>query len=157
MQLRRRIKAWPGDLGPVRFRPRHEVSVRLTNQERDTMKHLDLKHYPIRHENHNARALHPTSRLVTTEGFILANEVLSADFGYLAAQCVNACEGINPEAVPDLLEALERIGSNELPPHHIKDPLKNGAGSGISLSLCYSQIAEFHREIAKAAIAKATP
>jgi hypothetical protein len=26
-----------------------------------------------------------------------------------AAACVNACEGINPEAIPDLVAALERI------------------------------------------------
>ncbi len=27
--------------------------------------------------------------------------------------CINACEGINPEAVPVLLEALERLSSTE--------------------------------------------
>ena len=26
-----------------------------------------------------------------------------------ASECVNACKGINPEAVPDMMEALERI------------------------------------------------
>lgn len=29
-----------------------------------------------------------------------------------AAACVNACEGINPEAVPDMLEALQYAAKN---------------------------------------------
>ena len=43
--------------------------------------------------------------------------------------CVNACEGINPEAVPDLLEALtrlvERINHNTDPLHTLPPALYN--------------------------------
>ena len=51
-------------------------------------------HYPFRYEQHNDRAFVPTGRLVTNDGQTLVDGILSADFGYRLALCINFCAKI---------------------------------------------------------------
>ncbi len=51
---------------------------------------MKQSHYPLRHENHNAKAFLPTSRIVTQDGQVIVNEVLDADYGHHLVQCANA-------------------------------------------------------------------
>lgn len=58
-----------------------------------------------------------------------------------AGRCVNACQGINPEAVPDLLAALEDLV------HRTKfEP----AAGGIVVHLSFEQMEKHRAAIAKA-------
>ena len=96
-----------------------------------------------------------------TSGFGRANKrsEVEANARRIVA-CVNGCEGINPEAVPDLLEALKTIAKNAPTDADFAIGGKyDYEGPGNSGDDCDKGAAEAHlwaAKIARAAIAKAT-
>lgn len=78
-----------------------------------------MKHTPepwaLRHDpmNPNPRIFGSDGSLVViiSEGRAFAKQT-EANAARIVA-CVNSCKGINPEAVPELLEALRRIAEHE--------------------------------------------
>ena len=76
---------------------------------------------------------------------LVAQGLREANASRIAA-CVNACEGINPEAVPELLEALKELEALRKMPHPSGD---------LNAAVAYRQRERDAVVLSKVAIAKA--
>lgn len=76
------------------------------------------------HVGQHGEGIYPADTVPATEAEYGDGEAIDANAERIIA-CVNACQGINPEAVPDMLEALKAIESAifEGDPHKIANCL----------------------------------